>query len=95
MQAVEIIIHRCNNPERTKSSVIPEDIVNYEGQLLNVTILEQGTSGGNAAIVFTMHSNDGYSFFQLTEGNFNGIVASLKGAKEHWQENPVESIYKK
>ena len=76
-----------------KSTTEPVDLDVFKGELelVKVTIIEHGTSGGDTAIGFRLRDNQGGIYLaQLTQNNFETTYTVLQGAKQNWKENPIE-----
>jgi ABC-type proline/glycine betaine transport system substrate-binding protein len=92
MPHLDIRIHRCNE----KEPAWPNQKVETELKFGQTAILEQGTTGGNASITFALTDPATGKVYaaQLTAGLLDMLYSAVKGAKEHWLENPVENVWK-
>lgn len=88
---LEIKIKRVNDTEPAWLDLNEENYIG-EGACNRVTIMENGTASGKAAIGLDVTTPDGkHVFVQFTENIFQSIHSSLQGAKQHWEANPVEN----
>lgn len=87
MPYLNIVIHRADKKEPS----LPEYGDAKGLEIDHCALIERGTASGRAVIAFGLRNPGTGELFtaQLTEGLFDMITGGLRGAKEHWRENPV------
>ena len=89
---IEIKIHRCNE----KEPAWPDQKAEAELHFKNATVIEQGMSGGNTSVAFTLEDPATGKLYmaQTSAGILRMLLGAIKGAEDRWLEHPVENIWK-
>lgn len=92
MPSLKIKVHRCDQKEPAWPDLKSEKEYAFE----NCTVVEKGMSSGETAIMFTLTDPEtGKHYIAQTSANIlRSLMGAVKGAEEHWAENPVKNIWK-
>lgn len=93
MPMLNIKIHRCNQ----KEPAWPDLKAEKELEFKNATIIEQGTTSGGGAVMFTIADPENGKLYvaQTSVDILTMLMGAIKGAEENWADNPVENVWKK
>lgn len=88
MLELNLSIKRKNDTEASWPDLKTENTVSASCK--RIAILEKGTVGGQPAIAFCVDTDNGtHAIFHLTANQLDTIAVALKGAKKHWESNPI------
>lgn len=88
-----IKIHRCNE----EAVAFPDIELQKELEFGKVAVIEQGMASGQTTLAFFFKDPESGKYFvaQTSALLMNALLKGVRGAEDHWAENPVENVWKK